>query len=204
MSCFRKDICCLVYLAESLCLSEVASYWRSVIAINDFQKKRFARQIISTLFDTIKDKAIAMFGFAFKAGTLDVRDSPAISVAQTLAAEGVQVRIFDPIVSERSIRYALKDSDPFLDQSRISIHVNAYSASRDADAVVLMTETSYFVDRSAKPCANPGTGQLDWEQVARCMRKPGFIFDGRNALDAKQLRQLGLVVQGVGKPFSLT
>jgi UDPglucose 6-dehydrogenase len=55
-----------VYICERNHLMETASYWKSVIEMNDHQKTRFARKIVDTLFNTITDKKIAIFGFAFK------------------------------------------------------------------------------------------------------------------------------------------
>ena len=72
-SCFQKDILNLVYLAESANLPEVASYWRQVVEMNDYQKRRFSQQIVKTLFNTITGKKITIFGFAFKKNTGDTR-----------------------------------------------------------------------------------------------------------------------------------
>lgn len=72
-SCFQKDILNLVYLCESLHLPEVAAYWRQVVVMNDYQKQRFVRRIISSLFNTVAGKKIAVLGFAFKKDTGDTR-----------------------------------------------------------------------------------------------------------------------------------
>lgn len=72
-SCFQKDILNLVYLCESLHLPEVAAYWRQVVIMNDYQKNRFVRRIVSSLFNTIAGKKIAVLGFAFKKDTGDTR-----------------------------------------------------------------------------------------------------------------------------------
>ena len=72
-SCFQKDILNLVYLCESLHLKEVADYWRQVVTLNDYQKKRFVRNVVESLFNTVTGKRIAVFGFAFKKDTGDTR-----------------------------------------------------------------------------------------------------------------------------------
>lgn len=72
-SCFQKDVLSLVYLCESLNLKQVADYWMGVIAINDWQRRRFADKVIAELFNTVTDKKIAVFGFAFKKNTGDTR-----------------------------------------------------------------------------------------------------------------------------------
>lgn len=83
-SCFRKDILSLVYISESLHLQQVADYWRQVqhrvpchcaqvVDINEYQKTRFVKRIIESLFHTVSHKKIAVFGFAFKKDTSDTR-----------------------------------------------------------------------------------------------------------------------------------
>jgi UDPglucose 6-dehydrogenase len=72
-SCFQKDILSLVYLCESLHLKEVAEYWKQVVLINEYQKQRFVQKIIKSMFHTISQKQITLFGFAFKKNTGDTR-----------------------------------------------------------------------------------------------------------------------------------
>ena len=72
-SCFQKDVLNLVYLCEALNLPAVASYWYQVIAMNEYQRRRFANRIINCLFNTVTDKKIALLGFAFKKDTGDTR-----------------------------------------------------------------------------------------------------------------------------------
>lgn len=102
-SCFQKDILNLVYLCESFGLHEVAAYWNQVVLMNDYQKKRFAMKIISSMFNTISGKKIAVFGFAFKKDTGDTRETPALDVCKHLLAERAHVTITDPKVSAEQI-----------------------------------------------------------------------------------------------------
>merc|ERR1711963_604578 len=95
-SCFQKDILNLVYLCEQYGLKEVANYWKAVVDINDYQKSRFAKKVVKSMFNTITDKKIALFGFAFKKDTGDTRESPAIYVCQYLLEEGANLSIYDP------------------------------------------------------------------------------------------------------------
>src|SRR5471032_168990 len=74
-SCFQKDILNLTYLCECFGLPDVAAYWAGVVAMNDWQKHRFAARIVRTLFNTVADKRIAVLGFAFKKDTNDTRES---------------------------------------------------------------------------------------------------------------------------------
>merc|ERR1711990_1443621 len=73
-SCFQKDILNLVYLCRSFGLPEVAEYWNQVIVMNDWQKKRFAQNMVSSMFNTVSGKKIAILGFAFKKDTGDTRE----------------------------------------------------------------------------------------------------------------------------------
>ena len=83
-SCFRKDILHLAYLCESNGLPEAARYWEEVLRMNEFQKERFVNTMVHTMFNTLAGKRIAVLGFAFKPGTSDTRDSPALAVCKLL------------------------------------------------------------------------------------------------------------------------
>ena len=83
-SCFQKDILNLVYLCKHFGLDEVAEYWHQVVKINDYQKNRFAKKIITGLNGTVNQKKITLLGWAFKKDTNDSRESAAIYVADAL------------------------------------------------------------------------------------------------------------------------
>uniref|UniRef100_A0A2C9M1W1 UDP-glucose 6-dehydrogenase n=1 Tax=Biomphalaria glabrata TaxID=6526 RepID=A0A2C9M1W1_BIOGL len=102
-SCFQKDVLNMVYLCECLNLPEVAAYWQQVIDINDYQRKRFTKRIVDSLFNTVTSKRIAILGFAFKKDTGDTRESAAIYVSKYLLEEGANIRIYDPKVPEDQI-----------------------------------------------------------------------------------------------------
>jgi UDPglucose 6-dehydrogenase len=107
-SCFKKDILNLVYIAKSYGLPEVADYWEWVVKMNEYQKQRFVRRIVKEMFNTVADKKIALFGFAFKADTGDTRESPAIFVTEQLLEERARVSITDPQALENA-KLDLKD-----------------------------------------------------------------------------------------------
>lgn len=182
-SCFQKDVLNLVYLCEHFGLPEVATYWQQVITMNDYQKSRFVRRIVSTLFNTVSDKKIAILGFAFKKDTNDTRESPAIYVCRDLLEEQAHLTIYDPKVEPEQIRQDLGVS---ADNPRVTIVTNAYDALQDAHACAVLTEWDEFV-------------QLDWQRIYRGMLKPAFIFDGRNVLEASALRKIGFEVAAIGK-----
>merc|ERR1712019_304958 len=97
-SCFQKDILNLVYICEQFGLHEVAAYWQQVVDMNEYQKSSFTSRIIHSLFNTVTNKKIAVFGFAFKKDTGDVRETPAITVCHMLMEDGAFVRVYDPKV----------------------------------------------------------------------------------------------------------
>merc|ERR1712048_546155 len=97
-SCFQKDILNLVYICEQFGLTEVAAYWQQVVDMNEHQKTTFTSRIIRALFNTVTKKKIAVFGFAFKKDTGDVRETPALKVCHMLMEDGAFCNIFDPKV----------------------------------------------------------------------------------------------------------
>ncbi|KIK96187.1 hypothetical protein PAXRUDRAFT_139039 [Paxillus rubicundulus Ve08.2h10] len=189
-SCFQKDILNLVYLSESLHLPEVANYWRQVVVMNEYQKKRFSKTVVDTLFNTITGKHIAVLGFAFKADTGDTRESAAISLIRDFHSEKALVHIYDPQVEREQIWADLAEANPFtlLDamKKRVTICSSALEACKNAEAVVIATEWKEFRD-------------IDWEAVYQGMNKPAFVFDGRLLLDADALRKIGFKVTVIGR-----
>merc|ERR1719240_2362288 len=97
-SCFQKDILNLVYICEQFGLTEVAQYWQQVVDMNESQKASFTTRIIHTLFNTVTNKKISVFGFAFKKDTGDVRETPSITVCDMLMQDGAICHVYDPKV----------------------------------------------------------------------------------------------------------
>jgi UDPglucose 6-dehydrogenase len=190
-SCFQKDLLNLVYLCDHYGLREAAEYWRQVITINDWQKARFVKRMVDTMFNTVSGKRIAVLGFAFKRDTNDTRASAAIDVCRGLLAENAELAIVDPKVPSKSIwadleRATGKTRDEL--QSRISCEPDAYAATAGAHALAVLTEWSQF--RS-----------LDFLTIYKQMEKPAFVFDGRDVLPHESLRQIGFEVYAIGKPL---
>lgn len=179
-SCFKKDILNLVYICESYGLTEVAEFWENVVRINEYQQRRFVQNIHKALFNTVANKHIAMFGFAFKANTGDTRESPGIYIAKKLAEEHANIVITDPQALE-SAREDLKGLENF-----VSFEKDPYEAARGAHAIALITEWELYKT-------------LDYETIFRSMIKPAFIFDGRNILDHRRLFEIGFNVYPIGK-----
>ncbi|KAG8907516.1 UDP-glucose 6-dehydrogenase 1 [Tulasnella sp. 403] len=189
-SCFQKDILNLVYLSESLHLPEVAAYWRQVVEMNEYQKRRFSKRVVDTLFNTITGKRIAVLGFAFKADTGDTRESASITLIRDFLSERARVQIYDPKVEPAQIWLDLQEACPEKKlediQKSVTIFTSAQEACDNAEAVVIATEWKEF-------------REINWEQVYEKMSKPAFVFDGRLLVDADKLRQIGFKVTTIGR-----
>ncbi|KAL8774962.1 MAG: hypothetical protein Q9209_000441 [Squamulea sp. 1 TL-2023] len=149
-SCFQKDIFNIVYLSESLHLYEIADYWRAVINMNEHQKQRFTKRIISCLYNNLAGKKLAVLGFAFKKDTSDTRESPAITLVSNFVAERARVAVYDPRVPEDQVWRELLNSgsDAEMLKRNVSVCRTAYEACMAADAVVVMTEWDEFSNKS--------------------------------------------------------
>lgn len=194
-SCFQKDILNLVYLCRYFNLPEVANYWEQVIIMNDYQKYRFAKNIITTLFNTVNGKKIAFLGWAFKKDTNDTRESAAIYVAEYLIEDGAEIHIFDPKVSEEKIksdmRYLWELNGVTEDKikqkiSQIYVYNNSIEAVDKAHAIAILTEWDEFKN-------------YNWKAIYENMYKPAFVFDGRNILDSGIMKKIGYQYKGIGK-----
>ena len=182
-SCFKKDVLNLVDLCETFGLHTAAEYWMGVIKMNDHQQERIVSRLFRAMFNTLANKKIAMFGFAFKAATGDTRETPAGTVARLLNDEHVCLSITDP----KAIPNAKKDLEDLLCTPTPPTYTSdPYVAAKDADAILLMTDWSEYP-------------ALDWTKLYKSMRKPALVFDTRNCLDADKLRKIGFTVLNIGK-----
>ena len=190
-SCFKKDILNLVYICNHYGLYEVASYWKKVIEINNWQAKRISKLVVDKLFGTISGKKIAILGFAFKANTNDTRESPAISICNSLIEEGSILKIYDPKVSKNQIEDDLntKEGIPHESKRREEGHwIMASSiedASQGADAILILTEWDEFKN-------------LNLQKIKDNMKKR-IIFDFRNQYNQEDLIKLNFEYYGIGK-----
>ena len=187
-SCFQKDILNLVYISKAFGLNEVADYWEQVIIMNDHQKKRFSKNIVQTLYNTVSGKKITFLGWAFKKDTNDTRESAAIYVADDLINEQAKIALFDPKVSQNQVLSDLNYLDtrkPAENEKHITSYANSYEACKNAHAIAILTEWDEFRD-------------YDWQKIYDDMLKPAFVFDGRNLLDAEKLKTIGFVYQSIG------
>lgn len=187
-SCFQKDILNLVYIAKSYGLHEVADYWEQVIIMNDHQKRRFATNIIKTLYNTVSGKNITFLGWAFKKDTNDTRESAAIYVADDLLSEQAIIRVYDPKVSEDQIQYDLNylaTRSSVQNAQGVQVLQDPYEACKDAHAIAVLTEWDEFKT-------------YDWQRIYDGMLKPAFVFDGRNLLNRSELEAIGFTYYAIG------
>ncbi|NOY74532.1 MAG: nucleotide sugar dehydrogenase [Kiritimatiellaeota bacterium] len=178
-SCFKKDILNLVYLCGHYGLPEVADYWEGVVKINDFQERRFVKRIVASMFNTIANKKIAVFGFAFKADTGDTREAPAIYISKMLLEERALLRVYDP----EALENARKDLAGF--EEMVEYADDPYVCAEGAHAILILTEWREFKT-------------LDYPRLFESMSKPAFVFDGRNILEHKKLYDMGFNVYPLG------
>jgi len=167
-SCFPKD---------TLAISKTARDYRvqlrtveTVIQVNDNRKRAMALKVLDACKGSVKGKTIAVLGLAFKADTDDMRDSPAIPMIQALQDFGAEIRAFDPEAMENSKKIF----------SNVHFAEDAYSAARDADAIVVMTEWKQFaalnLDR-LRDCAS-GSTLVDLRNIftADAATRAGFEY----------------------------
>ena len=220
-SCFQKDILNLVYICESLHLNVAADYWRSVIEINDYQKARFSKRIVESMFNTVTDKKIAIFGFAFKKDTGDTRESAAIYVSQHLLNDGASLSIYDPKVTPEQISYDLNEVQKgkmsitivtSCNQEVFSLNGSSKSSSGQGSPQLPFgcQQRLAQVATSAYQAAHGAHAivictewdefkELDYQKLYENMEKPAFIFDGRKILDHEKLMRIGFNVETIGK-----
>ncbi|MDN3690771.1 UDP-glucose 6-dehydrogenase [Cyclobacterium jeungdonense] len=187
-SCFQKDILNLVYISRTYGLQEVADYWEQVIIMNDHQKRRFAKKIIKSLYNTVNGKKIAFLGWAFKKDTNDTRESAAIYVADHLLNEQSAIEIFDPKVKKEQIYTDLDylgTRSPEENRENLLVGTDPYKICEGAHAVAVLTEWDEFKS-------------YDWQRIYDSMLKPAHVFDGRNLLDKEALKAIGFQVHAIG------
>jgi UDPglucose 6-dehydrogenase len=173
-SCFPKDVNALIYLAKSL--GVVVDLMDAVDRVNIAQKSVLPTKIKKHYGKDLAGKNLAIWGVAFKPGTDDVREAPALTLIDHLLAEGVHIRIHDPEATA-NVKQIYGDKLVYCDRP--------YGALEGADGLALVTEWQAF----RRP---------DFDVMKRLMRTP-VIFDGRNIYDPKAMAALGFTYYGIGR-----
>ncbi|CAG8979768.1 hypothetical protein HYALB_00012405 [Hymenoscyphus albidus] len=159
-SCFGKDVRSLMYISESLGLHEVSEYWGQVLAINDFQQRRFVRRVVGCLNGSLRGKKVAVLGVAFKGETKDMRESPTWGVLEMLIQEEAgAVMVWDPKCEVQSVKeeigMVLGESVLAEKGGRARVVGDVYAATRDCDAVLVMVDTPEFrLSHSISPASS--------------------------------------------------
>ncbi len=174
-SCFPKDLAAFRAVAHQ-CGCEFRLL-DEVRRINAEQQQRFLRKARSALW-TLKGKRMAVLGLAFKGGTDDIRESPAIAIVEALRNEGCHVVAYDPAATERA-REALPGPG-------ITFAKSAYQAAHGADALLILTDWEEFT-------------VLDLDRLRAELRYP-IVLDGRNLYDPEQMSDRGFFYYSVGRP----
>ena len=172
-SCFPKDLMAFRAVAR-----ECGYDFRlldEVIRINEEQRQRFLRKVRSALW-TLRGKRLGVLGLAFKGGTDDIRESPAILLIESLVEEGCQIVAYDPAAVDRA-REVLDPSVKFA--------ANCYETAAGADALLILTEWEEFAS-------------LDLERVRRDMKYP-IVIDGRNLYRPNIMADHGFTYYSVGR-----
>ena len=177
-SCFPKDLMAFRAVAR-----EGGYDFRlldEVIRINEDQRHRFLKKVRSVLW-TLRGKKLGVLGLAFKGGTDDVRESPALLLVQELLREGCRVCAYDPAAMDRGKEVL---------QGPIEFASDAYQAAKGADAVLILTEWEEF-------------SNLDLHRLRGVVKYP-IVLDGRNLYDPLTMTEHGFSYYSVGRPPALS
>ena len=178
-SCFPKDVLAFKSIATQLgCDVELLT---ATMNVNQRQRDRFVEKVRHAVWN-IRGKRLAVLGLAFKGGTDDTRESPAIEIVRRLVKEGAQIVAYDPAAVERAKRE--------LTDLEIEYSHDPYEACRGADAVLVLTEWQSF-------------SELDLKRLAQLLRCP-MLIDGRNLFDPAEVKEAGLHYHSIGRRESET
>jgi UDPglucose 6-dehydrogenase len=171
-SCFPKDVSALKMLAGNS--GYHFQLLGAVIEVNELQKRRVVQKLQKHL-GSLVDKRVALLGLAFKPHTDDMREASSLVLAARLEGEGAEVVAYDPVAG--GVARELFDGVEFRD--------SALETLEGVDAAILVTEWPEFAE-------------LDWTAAAETMARP-LLIDGRNFLDAAQLKSAGFEYEGIGR-----
>ena len=175
-SCFPKDV--MAFRAVARECSYDFRLLDEVTRINEDQRQRFLRKVHRALW-TLRGKRLGVLGLAFKGGTDDIRESPAIFLVQALLQEGSKIAAYDPAAMERA-REVLGEN--------IAYANSAYEAAHGADALLILTEWEEFAN-------------LDLNRLRQELKYP-IVIDGRNLYDPELMTAQGFTYYSVGRAAS--
>ena len=185
-SCFQKDILNLVYIARSLNLNKVADYWEQILIINNHQRNRFSQKIISCIDKNNLEDKILLLGWAFKKDTNDSRESAAIYVSKNLLSHGIKIDIYDPRVDKNQVINDLNLLNIKIEINNIKVVKKPLKNISKYNLIAIATEWDEFID-------------YDWKDIFDKIKKPAFIFDGRNLLNKDEIKMIGFNYYSLGR-----
>ncbi|WP_338827368.1 UDP-glucose dehydrogenase family protein [Neomoorella thermoacetica] len=175
-SCFPKDVRALDFLA--MVNGHEFELLRSVINVNNKQPV-LAVQKLRRELGTLNNKRISLLGLAFKPGTDDLREAPALKIIRLLQDEGARVQAYDPVANKKAaVSLGLDEGIIFCS--------TVWDALHGAEAAIIATEWDEFIE-------------LDWEKAKEKMAEPYLILDGRNCLSPNVMQELGFKYLGMGR-----
>ncbi|MCS7163225.1 MAG: UDP-glucose/GDP-mannose dehydrogenase family protein [Bacteroidia bacterium] len=174
-SCFPKDTRALAALAQKHHLR--LQLVEATIAINASQRAFFLEKITAYYRGHLQGRTLAVWGVAFKPDTDDIREAPSLEILAQLRAQGVTLRVYDPVALPR-LRQTYPDWPLFY-------ATEAYEATQGAEALLILTEWSEF-------------RQPDWKRLRANLHAP-VIFDGRNLYDPAEMAKLGFDYLSIGR-----
>jgi UDPglucose 6-dehydrogenase len=173
-SCFPKDVSAFVKIADEI--NYDFGILKAVEKINEDAKASFIKKIESALW-IVKGKTIAVWGLSFKPNTDDMRSAPAVTVINHLRDEGAIIKAYDPQATEKAKQV--------LGEENISYEKSALDATKNADALVIVTDWEEFK-------------KADLEKVHKSLHQP-LVIDGRNMFDPKEMKEKGFNYISVGR-----
>jgi len=173
-SCFPKDLRAAVSTGKDVGYD--LQILNAVVAVNERQKKKLGEKLLAHFGGDLKGKRIAVWGLAFKPGTDDTREAPALVLVEQLLAAGASVCATDPVAID-VVRKQLGD--------RIEYEESNYACAKGADALALVTEWHEFRRPS-------------FERLKALMKQP-VLFDGRNIWSPSEVRAAGFTYYGIGR-----
>ena len=185
-SCFQKDILNLVYIARSIKLNNVADYWEQILIINNHQRNRFSEKLINCIDKNNLSNKILLLGWAFKKDTNDSRESAAIYISKNLLSNGIKIDIYDPRVEKKQIVNDLDSMNFNFELNNINVIKKPLKNINKYNLIAIATEWDEFID-------------YDWNDVFNKIKKPAFIFDGRNILNKDEIKMIGFNYSSLGR-----
>jgi len=173
-SCFPKDVKAIIRTSDEY--GHSLQILKSVEAVNDKQKEVLFHKVNKHFNGNLKGKTIAMWGLSFKPNTDDMREAPAIVIIKMLLEAGAKVRVYDPVAMEESVHRI---------GNIVEYAKDAYDATIDADALLLVTEWSEF-------------RIINYPMLKKLM-KGHVVVDGRNIYEPEEMQENGFSYYSIGR-----